>query len=75
MAVDEANDERTFSVVYVEDAAVPGAAAALRRFRDRQTPIRLVTNTTMRPRRSIRTSSSVSRPSTIPRWRPPAATW
>jgi HAD superfamily hydrolase (TIGR01458 family) len=40
-------------VVYVQDEAVPGAAAALRRLRDRQTPIRLVTNTTMRPRRSI----------------------
>jgi HAD superfamily hydrolase (TIGR01458 family) len=40
-------------VVYVEDEAVPGAAEALRRLRDRGTPIRLVTNTTMRPRRSI----------------------
>lgn len=40
-------------VVYVQDEAVPGAAEALRRLRDRQTPIRLVTNTTMRPRRSI----------------------
>jgi len=40
-------------VVYVEDEAVPGAAAALGEFRDRGIPIRLVTNTTMRPRRSI----------------------
>jgi HAD superfamily hydrolase (TIGR01458 family) len=40
-------------VVYVQDEAVPGAAEALRRLRDRGTPIRLVTNTTMRPRRSI----------------------
>lgn len=40
-------------VVYVEDEAVPGAAEALRRLRDPGTPIRLVTNTTMRPRRSI----------------------
>jgi HAD superfamily hydrolase (TIGR01458 family) len=40
-------------VVYVQDEAVPGAAEALRRLRDRGIPIRLVTNTTMRPRRSI----------------------
>jgi HAD superfamily hydrolase (TIGR01458 family) len=40
-------------VVYVQDEAVPGAAEALRRLRDPGTPIRLVTNTTMRPRRSI----------------------
>jgi HAD superfamily hydrolase (TIGR01458 family) len=40
-------------VVYVQDEAVPGAAEVLQRLRDRQTPIRLVTNTTMRPRRSI----------------------
>ena len=40
-------------VLYVQDEAVPGAAEALQRLRDRQTPIRLVTNTTMRPRRSI----------------------
>ena len=40
-------------VVYVQDEAVPGAAEALRQLRDRGTPIRLVTNTTMRPRRSI----------------------
>jgi HAD superfamily hydrolase (TIGR01458 family) len=40
-------------VVYVQDKAVPGAAEVLQRLRDRQTPIRLVTNTTMRPRRSI----------------------
>jgi HAD superfamily hydrolase (TIGR01458 family) len=37
----------------VQDEAVPGAAEVLQRLRDRQTPIRLVTNTTMRPRRSI----------------------
>jgi HAD superfamily hydrolase (TIGR01458 family) len=40
-------------VIYVEDEAVPGAAEALRRFREAGTPIRLVTNTTMRPRRAI----------------------
>ncbi|MFL5908543.1 MAG: TIGR01458 family HAD-type hydrolase [Solirubrobacterales bacterium] len=40
-------------VVYVEDEAVPGAAEALSQFRERDIPIRLVTNTTMRPRRSI----------------------
>jgi HAD superfamily hydrolase (TIGR01458 family) len=40
-------------VLYVQDEAVPGAAEALRRLRDRGIPIRLVTNTTMRPRRSI----------------------
>jgi HAD superfamily hydrolase (TIGR01458 family) len=40
-------------VVYVQDEAVPGAAEALRWLRDRGVPIRLVTNTTMRPRRSI----------------------
>ena len=40
-------------VVYVEDEAVPGAAEALGEFRGRGTPIRLVTNTTMRPRRTI----------------------
>jgi HAD superfamily hydrolase (TIGR01458 family) len=40
-------------VVYVQDEAVPGAAQALRRLRDREMPLRLVTNTTMRPRRSI----------------------
>lgn len=40
-------------VVYVQDEAVPGAAEALRRLRDPGTSIRLVTNTTMRPRRSI----------------------
>jgi HAD superfamily hydrolase (TIGR01458 family) len=40
-------------VIYVEDEAVPGAAEALERFRDTGIPIRLVTNTTMRPRRSI----------------------
>jgi HAD superfamily hydrolase (TIGR01458 family) len=40
-------------VVYVEDAAVPGAAEALAGLRRDGIPIRLVTNTTMRPRRSI----------------------
>jgi len=40
-------------VVYVQDAAVPGAAEALERLRADGIPIRLVTNTTMRPRRSI----------------------
>jgi HAD superfamily hydrolase (TIGR01458 family) len=40
-------------VVYVQDEAVPGAAEALRWLRDRGVPIRLVTNTTMRPRRLI----------------------
>jgi HAD superfamily hydrolase (TIGR01458 family) len=40
-------------VVYVEDEAVPGAAEALSLFRDEGIPVRLVTNTTMRPGRSI----------------------
>jgi phospholysine phosphohistidine inorganic pyrophosphate phosphatase len=40
-------------VVYVEDEAVPGAAEALERLRSAGIPIRLVTNTTMRPKRSI----------------------
>ncbi len=40
-------------VIYVQDQAVPGAAEALSVLRDREIPIRLVTNTTMRPRRSI----------------------
>ena len=40
-------------VIYVQDEAVPGAAEALERFRATGMPIRLVTNTTMRPRRSI----------------------
>jgi HAD superfamily hydrolase (TIGR01458 family) len=40
-------------VVYVEDEAVPGAAEALGRLRERGLPLRLVTNTTMRPRRAI----------------------
>ncbi|HEX3561334.1 MAG TPA: TIGR01458 family HAD-type hydrolase [Solirubrobacterales bacterium] len=40
-------------VIYVQDEAVPGAAEALERFRAEGIPIRLVTNTTMRPRRSI----------------------
>jgi HAD superfamily hydrolase (TIGR01458 family) len=40
-------------VVYVQDEAVPGAAEALAGLRERGLPIRLVTNTTMRPRRSI----------------------
>jgi phospholysine phosphohistidine inorganic pyrophosphate phosphatase len=40
-------------VVYVQDEGVPGAAEALAMLRDAGLPIRLVTNTTMRPRRSI----------------------
>jgi phospholysine phosphohistidine inorganic pyrophosphate phosphatase len=40
-------------VVYVQDEAVPGAADALAKLRSGGVPIRLVTNTTMRPRRSI----------------------
>jgi phospholysine phosphohistidine inorganic pyrophosphate phosphatase len=40
-------------VVYVQDEAVPGAAVALAKLRSGGIPIRLVTNTTMRPRRSI----------------------
>jgi HAD superfamily hydrolase (TIGR01458 family) len=40
-------------VIYVEDDAVPGAAEALERLRADGIPIRLVTNTTMRPARSI----------------------
>ena len=40
-------------VVYVQDDGVPGAAAALDRLRSAGVPIRLVTNTTMRPRRAI----------------------
>jgi HAD superfamily hydrolase (TIGR01458 family) len=40
-------------VIYVQDEAVPGAAEALARLREAGVPIRLVTNTTMRPRRAI----------------------
>jgi phospholysine phosphohistidine inorganic pyrophosphate phosphatase len=40
-------------VLYVQDEAVPGAADALAKLRDGGVPLRLVTNTTMRPRRSI----------------------
>lgn len=40
-------------VVYVQDEAVPGAPEALTAFRGAGIPIRLVTNTTMRPRRAI----------------------
>jgi phospholysine phosphohistidine inorganic pyrophosphate phosphatase len=40
-------------VVYVQDEAVPGAAEALSALRERDIPLRLVTNTTMRPRRAI----------------------
>lgn len=40
-------------VVYVQDEAVPGALEALTAFRGAGIPIRLVTNTTMRPRRAI----------------------
>lgn len=40
-------------VIYVQEEAVPGAAEALERFRADGIPVRLVTNTTMRPRRTI----------------------
>ena len=40
-------------VVYVQDEAVPEAAEALARLRSAGIPVRLVTNTTMRPRRAI----------------------
>jgi HAD superfamily hydrolase (TIGR01458 family) len=40
-------------VIYVQHEAVPGAAEALERLRADGIPIRLVTNTTMRPRRTI----------------------
>lgn len=40
-------------VVYVQDETVPGAAEALAKLRASGLPIRLVTNTTMRPRRAI----------------------
>ena len=40
-------------VVYVQDDAVPGAADALARLREAGVPMRLVTNTTMRPRAAI----------------------
>jgi HAD superfamily hydrolase (TIGR01458 family) len=40
-------------VVYVQDEAVPGAAEALSKLRGADLPVRLITNTTMRPRRSI----------------------
>lgn len=40
-------------VIYVEDEAVPGAAEALSELRGQGMPLRLVTNTTMRPRRAI----------------------
>jgi len=40
-------------VVYVQDEAVPGAPETLDRMRAAGIPIRLVTNTTMSPRRSI----------------------
>jgi HAD superfamily hydrolase (TIGR01458 family) len=40
-------------VVYVQEETVPGAAEALGKLRAADLPIRLVTNTTMRPRRSI----------------------
>jgi phospholysine phosphohistidine inorganic pyrophosphate phosphatase len=40
-------------VVYVQEEAVPGAAEALTRLRAAEIPIRLVTNTTMRPRRTV----------------------
>jgi phospholysine phosphohistidine inorganic pyrophosphate phosphatase len=40
-------------VIYVQDDAVPGAAEALERLRRADLPLRLITNTTMRPRRAI----------------------
>jgi HAD superfamily hydrolase (TIGR01458 family) len=40
-------------VIYVQDEAVPGAAETLGELRERGIPLRLVTNTTMRPRSSI----------------------
>lgn len=40
-------------VIYVQDEAVPGAAEALEQLREAGLRVRLVTNTTMRPRRSI----------------------
>jgi HAD superfamily hydrolase (TIGR01458 family) len=40
-------------VVYVQDEAVPGAPEALKRLRAAGLPIRLITNTTMRPKRTI----------------------
>jgi HAD superfamily hydrolase (TIGR01458 family) len=40
-------------VIYVQEDAVPGAAEALGELRERDLPIRLVTNTTMRPKRSV----------------------
>jgi HAD superfamily hydrolase (TIGR01458 family) len=40
-------------VVYVQEEAVPGADEALGRLRSAGIPVRLVTNTTMRPRRAI----------------------
>jgi len=40
-------------VIYVQDEVVPGAAEALERLRSDGIPIRLVTNTTMRPRSAI----------------------
>lgn len=40
-------------VIYVQDEAVPGAGEALDRLRGADMPLRLITNTTMRPRRSI----------------------
>ena len=40
-------------VIYVQEEAVPGAAEALSGFRRAGMPIRLVTNTTMRPKRTI----------------------
>ncbi len=40
-------------VIYVQEEAVPGAAEALASLRDAGIALRLVTNTTMRPRRTI----------------------
>lgn len=40
-------------VIYIEDEVVPGAAETLDALREAGLPIRLVTNTTMRPRRAV----------------------
>jgi phospholysine phosphohistidine inorganic pyrophosphate phosphatase len=40
-------------VIYVQEEAVPGAAEALRGLRAAGIPLRLITNTTMRPKRTI----------------------
>ena len=40
-------------VIYVQEEAVPGAAEALEKLRAAEIPVRLITNTTMRPKRTI----------------------